>query len=256
MTASTTAAAPPAPATATTMPTVPRVDAVVSSEHKKKAEIFTKARQKKLGPKIVNMCRIQMGLPPLSTVPEVEPMDAETSATIAAVPLVAAEAASAAQSDPTRLVFGPPIQPLPLPEVSSLADLINLLSKRTWNTPLRELQTNALSQLFGRCLDQRKLLIVQKTGGGKTHIIRTLGTMLKGIHVVLHPLLALTGDQVIRFQEGSNDYGMIEAVNLDARGKNSKWRKRFVEHISKLSKDTTSPKILQKRRRQQRQQQR
>ena len=98
MTASTTAAAPPAPATATTMPTVPRVDAVVSSEHKKKAEIFTKARQKKLGPKIVNMCRSNMGLPPLSTVPEVEPMDAETSATIAAVPLVAAEAASAAHN--------------------------------------------------------------------------------------------------------------------------------------------------------------
>ena len=43
--------------------------------------------------------------------------------------------------------------------------------------------------------------------------------MLKGIHVVLHPLLALTGDQVIRFQEGSNDYGMIEAINLDERGK-------------------------------------
>ena len=56
MAASTTAAAaPPAPATATVTPTVPRVDAAVSSEHKKKAEIFTKARQKKVGPKIVTM---------------------------------------------------------------------------------------------------------------------------------------------------------------------------------------------------------
>ena len=64
--------------------------------------------------------------------------------------------------------------------------------------------------------------------------------MLKGIHVVLHPLLALTGDQAIRFQEGSNDYGMIEAINLDERGKNSKWRKRFIEHISNLSKATSS----------------
>ena len=114
-----------------------------------------------------------MGLPPLSTVTNIEPMDAETSATIAAVLLVAAEAASAAQSEPNHPGFGPPIQHLPLPEVSSLADLLNLLSERTWNTPLRALQTKALTQLFGRCLDRRKLLVVQKTGGGKTHGIRT-----------------------------------------------------------------------------------
>ena len=80
------------------MPTAQRVDAAVPSEPKKMAEIFTKARQKKLGPKIAKMCRSKMGLPPLSTDTDGEPMDAETSATIAAVPLVAAKAASAAHN--------------------------------------------------------------------------------------------------------------------------------------------------------------
>ena len=53
-------------------------------------------------------------------------------------------------------------------------------------------------------------LIVQPTVIGKTHIIRVFGTFLKGDHLIIHPILGLTGDQVSQFKEGSDDYGAIE----------------------------------------------
>ena len=166
-------------------------------------------------------------------------MDAEASASIAATAIVATEAAAAARAMPAmRIADSNPVEPMP--PVSSLADMLNLCSQRVWGIDLRPLQLAALSKLFGDCRDLRKLLVVQKTGGGKTHIIRVMGSMMKGIHVVLHPLLALTGDQVIRFQEGSDAYGAVDAINLDERGKNTKWRKKFIARISAMSNTTTS----------------
>ena len=98
-----------------------------------------------------------------------------------------------------------------------------------------------MSKLFGDCLFTRKLLLVQKTGGGKSHVLRVLGTFLRGIHVIVYPLLVLTADQVLRFLEGTDTFGSIEAHNLDEQGTVlSKWRKKFIDHLSNISKSTTS----------------
>ena len=58
-------------------------------------------------------------------------------------------------------------------------------------------------------------LIVQLIGISKTQIIHVLGTFLKGVHLIIHPILVLTGNQVTRFKEGSDDYVVIEVNNLD-----------------------------------------
>ena len=225
----------------------PRVDSAVSSAHKALAEVFTKARKKKHGTQITRFCRRKMGLSPSAAVAESMDVDApvtvdvDASASMAATAIVASEAAASVRhipstdDEPSQPTIGPT---LPMLSLMTVEEHLSMLSELTWDTSLRPLQLLALSQLLG--LDLRKLLVVQKTGGGKTHIVRTLGTLLKGIHVVLHPLLALTGDQLSRFQEGSSRYGRIEAVNLDARGKNSRWRKRFIKHIAEMSKSTTS----------------
>ncbi len=47
--------------------------------------------------------------------------------------------------------------------------------------------------------------------------------MLRGVHVVFHPLLAPMGDRVGRFAKGSDDYGAVEAHNLDEIGENKKY---------------------------------
>jgi len=72
-----------------------------------------------------------------------------------------------------------------------------------------------------RCIfasNNRKTLIVQPTGHGKSHIMQVLGSCLKGIHLIIHPaLLVLTADQAPSFQEGNEDYRVIEMHNLDER---------------------------------------
>jgi len=47
------------------------------------------------------------------------------------------------------------------------------------------------------------------------HIIRCWGTFTKGICLVLHPILALTADQVLKFTEGSDKYENIKSHNMD-----------------------------------------
>ena len=51
-------------------------------------------------------------------------------------------------------------------------------------------------------LEYGKAVIIDRTGGGNTHSIHLLGTMLRGVIVVFHPLLALMGDQILGFFGG------------------------------------------------------
>ena len=51
--------------------------------------------------------------------------------------------------------------------------------------------------------------------GGKSHIVRLLGTLLGGIHLIFHPILSLAADQLTAFQSGCDDFGSIIATNLD-----------------------------------------
>ena len=64
---------------------------------------------------------------------------------------------------------------------------------------------------------ERKLLCVLRTGGGKTHLIKMVGTMLMlvGVHLVVHPLLVLAANQVQRFSFVNKAYGPVGAHNLD-----------------------------------------
>ena len=52
-------------------------------------------------------------------------------------------------------------------------------------------------------------------GGGKSHILRMIATMVQGIVLVIVPLLALTADAMAKIKEAIQHYGSVEAHHLD-----------------------------------------
>ena len=69
-------------------------------------------------------------------------------------------------------------KPIALPPCSNVRECVELLSRLVWNLELRPMQLDVLLQLFSKQNKMKRLLVVQPTGGGKTHIIRMVGTML------------------------------------------------------------------------------
>jgi len=51
------------------------------------------------------------------------------------------------------------------------------------------------------------LVVVHRTGGGKTHILRTLGVIEWGIVLIFIPLLTLSADVMHKFEEANTTWG-------------------------------------------------
>ena len=88
-----------------------------------------------------------------------------------------------------------------------------MASRLVWGLELRLVWLQALLTLLTN--KDCKLMLVTRTGAGKSHVFRVIGTVLRGIHLVVHPLLSLAANQVKKFRNGSNQYGAISAINLD-----------------------------------------
>ena len=99
-------------------------------------------------------------------------------------------------SHPTTTDVNAPAQNS-MPASSSFIDHAEMASRLIFGFDLRPIQRHVLSQIFDPA-NPRKRLIVQPTAIGKSHIIRMMGVLFKGIHLILHPLLAFTGDQVTK----------------------------------------------------------
>jgi superfamily II DNA helicase RecQ len=61
---------------------------------------------------------------------------------------------------------------------------------------------------------QKRVLIVQRTGAGKTVIIQAVGLFLKGINMIVSPLLALTTNLVSRFKSDVSIYGKVDSIHF------------------------------------------
>jgi len=59
-----------------------------------------------------------------------------------------------------------------------------------------------------------KLLVVDRTGGGKSHILRLVATMVNGIILVIVPLLALSADQMANIIGAIRDFVSSEGHHL------------------------------------------
>ena len=103
------------------------------------------------------------------------------------------------------------------------------------------MQLRALLFLFGTANLGRKMLLVNRPSGGKAHVVRMIRMMLRGVHLVVHPLLALTTDQVPNFRTSSERFGPVSAHNLDelASGFSGKrYRSRLFKYLRGISPET------------------
>ena len=70
-----------------------------------------------------------------------------------------------------------------------------------------------------RCVDPQfndsKLLLVTRTGSGKSHVTRTLGVMMNGITIIFVPLLSLSADQMKKMEEAKQCFGSVETHHCD-----------------------------------------
>lgn len=124
---------------------------------------------------------------------EVKDPDADTPTdNLATLPAIAADSFSVMQMDVNAAVI------TPMPKCCSFVEYFVLASRLVWSIDeLWPMQLDALLRLFNPSKTKKKLLYVQRTGGGKAHVIIMIGTLLKGIHLIVHPSLALlTADQV------------------------------------------------------------
>ena len=74
---------------------------------------------------------------------------------------------------------------------ASFVHQMNNGSSRVWSTPeCRPMQIKAVETILFDPACEGKLLVVDRTGGGKSHVLRMIATFVGGIIVLIAPLLA------------------------------------------------------------------
>ena len=155
-------------------------------------------------------------------------------ATVASLETIASHSAAAMEVDvnaPAKVDLSEKAA-AELPDNPTLEDYIALCSRLVWPgiEALRPAQMEVLTKLFADANeDERKLMVNLMTG---------VVALLKGVHLIIHPLLVLTADQVVKFLEGTDDCGAIEVHNLDdLAGTTEAYRKQFVKRLKELRGD-------------------
>jgi superfamily II DNA helicase RecQ len=129
--------------------------------------------------------------------------------------------------------------------VNLLHEMHTSLSDKIWGEPqLRPNQAEAAARLADPSRPS-DLLLVDRTGSGKTHVTRIIGVAEKGITLVVINLHTLTADQLSKFVGANQAYGTIEAHNVDEMFQNSKVEYHKLLHRGRtLALDTTSSVFL------------
>ena len=96
-------------------------------------------------------------------------------------------------------------------------------SASVWGIPkLRENQIAAVERILLDATCRGKLHVIDRTGSGKSHILRMVGTMTGGIVLAIVPLLSLTADQMKRLRKAHVAHASVETHHLDEYGNDSK----------------------------------
>ena len=133
-------------------------------------------------------------------------------------------AASAALAGRSRLAMslalgGPPAASLPAG--NNLAEDFDICVRSVVGRTLNAMQKGTLHCLFSPTNKEKKVRVVQPTGSGKSLVIMSVGLLLCGVHLIVHPLLVLTADQVASFSWCSSEFGTVVVINLDDQAASS-----------------------------------
>ena len=109
--------------------------------------------------------------------------------------------------DATTAPYEPPFDQLSL--------LFRDCSRNVWDTrDLRPMQQKII-RLMIEPSEPNAVLAVYRTGLGKSHVIRMLGALDRGICMVFIPLLTLSADVMSKFESACEDFGSVQAYHLD-----------------------------------------
>ena len=103
-----------------------------------------------------------------------------------------------------------------VPDDAPFLAQLNNGSSRVWGTPnCRPKQEQAVETIFFSEECDGKLIVIDRTGSGKSHILRMVATMTSGIILVIVPLLSLTADQMAKIRVALMSEGSVEAHHAD-----------------------------------------
>ena len=103
-----------------------------------------------------------------------------------------------------------------VPADGSFVGHLNYGSYCVWNTPTcRPKQEEAVETICFLEVCGGKLLVINRTGSGKSHILCMVATFVERIVLVIVPLLALTADQMAKIRVALQGEGSVSAFHLD-----------------------------------------
>jgi len=157
-----------------------------------------------------------------------------------AQPIVFDVAPASSSDDRTADVARMAAPPMDAP----IADHLAYTAAKVWGKPsLRPRQTMAVHKLVYEKDSKGKLLVVDRTGGGKSLIFSLSATMVGGVVLIIIPLLALTANQMSKLKEAISDYGAVDVHHLDELQKNSV-KDKLIPKLLSLSPNTSSTIFL------------
>ena len=114
-------------------------------------------------------------------------------------------------------------------------------STHVWSVPeVRPNQIKTATHLIDPS-KTRSLLIIDRTGSGKTHIYRIVGTIERGVILIIVPLLTLSADQLSKFKGANQSFGSVTAHHIDELFKESVVKyTQLLNSIRMLKRQTTS----------------
>jgi len=122
-----------------------------------------------------------------------------------------------------------------------LKDCIAVASASVWVVPtMRPAQLGACYRLL-HPHRPNSFVVVHRTGGGKTHILRTLGVIERGIVLIFIPLLTLSADVMHKFEVANTTWGNVGAYHLDELyDANHRAFESLLRRCSTMKRNTTS----------------
>jgi superfamily II DNA helicase RecQ len=122
--------------------------------------------------------------------------------------------------------------------------LLDYLADNVLDVRLFPNQHAALCGILNIPQNEKKSLIVQRTGAGKTLIIQVLGAVLKGVILIVSPLLALTTNLAPRFASSNTFNGAIDAIHLDEDADCSIKITSLIDQLDKKQEDTNNTTFI------------
>jgi superfamily II DNA helicase RecQ len=105
---------------------------------------------------------------------------------------------------------------------------------------LTDMQVQEITSLINIDVCGGKILLVVKTGAGKSHVMRATGVLLGGVCLIIMPLLALRSDQVAKLCMASQQaYGAVNYYHLDEHQDCPQTMNLILSQVDACCQDTT-----------------